>query len=116
MVDSACEGGIMNKLPKNTWWIMGELASNSHQWRYIDRHVKNKEAQASGLYHVDQSTAISSQIEALTKKIEMFMASQAQQISSVHTPPPQPPVTSSCNLCKSVSHTEDSCLVGAHFR
>jgi len=68
-MDSTCRWGIINKLPTDTWRIMGELPSNSHQWWSTNRYIKKREPQVTRLFHVDQSTAISSQIEALTKKL-----------------------------------------------
>jgi len=76
MVDVACGGGIVYRLPADTWRIMGELASNNHQWRSADRHIKRKEPQASGIFQVDQSAALASQVEVLTKQIASLMATQ----------------------------------------
>jgi len=91
MVDSACGRGIINKLPTDTWKIMGELASNSHQWQSINRHIKKKKPQAVGLFHVDQSTVISSQIEALTRKLRCSW-------------PHKPSKSSRCRFCLLTLH------------
>ena len=117
MIDAACGGGIMNRIPADTWRIMGEIATNSHQWRSTDRLIrkKEKEPQASGLYHLDQSTALASQIESLTKKMDELMQAQAQPIQQAHSSLPTPSMTKNCNFCGSISHTDESCLVGVQM-
>jgi len=67
MVDVTCEGGIMHRLLTDTWRIMGELVSNNHQLRLTDRHINWKKPQASGIFQIDQSTMLSSQVEGLSK-------------------------------------------------
>jgi len=58
-------------------------------------HIKKKEPQASGIFHVDQSTFLASQVEAMTKEVEYLMASQSQQVQTqlVHPLFPLLPVT-----------------------
>ncbi|KAJ1438678.1 Retrotransposon gag domain [Sesbania bispinosa] len=53
--------------------IMGDLASNIHQWASQDRQVVKKKETHAGMYHVDQQTMLSSQIEAINKKLEELM-------------------------------------------
>jgi len=59
---------------------MGEIANNNHQWRLTDRHIKRKEKEPHSLviYQIDQSSALASQIEALSKKMEALMQAQIQ--------------------------------------
>ncbi|KAJ1421647.1 hypothetical protein SESBI_13599 [Sesbania bispinosa] len=57
------------------------------------------------MYHVDQQTMLTSQIEAINKKLEALMFAQSQPATSTATIPGIP-----CNLCGSVSHDNDNCL------
>ena len=110
MIDAACGGGILYKPPADTWRVMGELASNSHQWRSSDRHLKKKESQSAGIYQVDQNALLVSQIEAINKKLEALMMAQAQP-----APTPVSPTPAACSFCGSISHADDGCMVGAHI-
>ncbi|KAJ1430780.1 hypothetical protein SESBI_07611 [Sesbania bispinosa] len=63
----------------------GRFASNTHQLASKDRQVVKKKETPAGMYHVDQQTMLTSQIEAINKKFEALI------------------------------HDGDNCLVGAHY-
>ncbi|KAJ1436717.1 hypothetical protein SESBI_04020 [Sesbania bispinosa] len=109
MIDAACGGGMLRRMPAEIYRIMGDLASNTHQWASKDRQVVKKKETLAGMYHVDQQTMLTSQIEAINKKLEALMLAQSQPATSTTTP------GIPCNLCGSVSHNSDNCLVGAHY-
>ncbi|KAJ1424284.1 hypothetical protein SESBI_11728, partial [Sesbania bispinosa] len=54
MIDAAGGGGIMRRPPVEIYRIMGDLASNTHQWASQDRQVVKKKETPAGMYHVDQ--------------------------------------------------------------
>ncbi|KAJ1421336.1 hypothetical protein SESBI_13770 [Sesbania bispinosa] len=70
MIDAACGGGILRRPPTEIYKIMGDLASNTHQWASQDRQLVKKKETPAGMYHVDQQTMLTSQIEAINKKLK----------------------------------------------
>ncbi|KAJ1439598.1 hypothetical protein SESBI_02544 [Sesbania bispinosa] len=106
MIDAACGGGTLRRPPVEIYRIMGDLASNTHQWASQDRQMVKKKETPAGMYHVDQQAMLTSHIEAINKKLEALILAQSQPTTSTVIIPGIP-----CNLCGSVSHDSDNCLI-----
>ena len=65
----------MRKTPEQAYELFEEMANNAYQWP-TERLPARK---APGLYAVDPVTALSAQMEALTKQIKRLRTNQTQQ-------------------------------------
>ena len=98
MLDAAAGGTLMRKTPEEAYDLLEEMALNSYQWQ-TERGVVKK---ASGVHNVDTYTALSAQIDALTKKIDSMNTSAGSvQVMS-------------CELCGGGHHSVE-CQVGNPF-
>ena len=98
MLDAAAGGTLIRKMPEEAYDLLEEMASNSYQWQ-CERGSAKK---AAGVHNVDTYTALSAQIEALTKKID-GMSAPIMKVQAMQ-----------CELCGG-GHQSMDCQVGNPF-
>src|SRR5262249_17668767 len=89
MIDAAAGGTLNNKTPDVAYALIDEMATNSYQWQ-VDRASTKKQA---GVHNVDVVTALATQIELLSKKIDGMSMGQVL----------------TCELCGAPGHKSVEC-------
>ncbi|KAG8474175.1 hypothetical protein CXB51_033954 [Gossypium anomalum] len=71
MVDTAADGTINNKTPKEAYEFIEEMSLNHYQWQVM----RTKPTKTAGVYNVDAVNMLSNQVELLNKKIDGLLGS-----------------------------------------
>ncbi|XP_073123449.1 uncharacterized protein [Henckelia pumila] len=91
--DAAVGGNLLRKSPEEGYELLEEIASSS----YHPQSERNISRRTTGLHQVDAITAMSAQLEALTKKIDgLSMGNYAMRIQEVF-----------CDKCGGEHFTQD---------
>ncbi|XP_042387753.1 uncharacterized protein LOC121979828 [Zingiber officinale] len=103
--EQSAGGALMNKSLDETEEIIESVAQNHHQWvnERSGYSCGNPTTKASRKFDVDAVTLLAAKLDALTKRFKNMGAIP----STVNA------IVSSCEVCGSFEHSNDSCPLGA---
>ncbi|KAF5192546.1 hypothetical protein FRX31_017867 [Thalictrum thalictroides] len=116
LLESMHKGQFLKQKPDDAYKFIQELAENSQQWGRSNEDIALVEGvpKKPGMYSVKQDPEFTSTIsklattvESLTKKIDAFNMSSANNVTSINMVEP-------CAQCGDISHSFDSCPVFAN--
>ena len=93
-IDAAAGGALMAKTYEEAYQLIETMATNNYQWPT----ARMTQPTVAGIFEVDGVTAITAQISALSKKIDMWKGGQTQSVAVI------------CELCAG-EHSTDQCAI-----
>lgn len=79
-IDAAASGAIANKTPEEARKLFDDMVMNSYQWIYRGKQVK-----ATGVFEEDAMTALVTQVELLSNKIDRMITPREATVMSCET-------------------------------